>query len=100
MPKQNLPEKVAELWGWLLIVIAFVGVGIGTAFSTVYFLPGTLGEGIGVLFGCLIVIRGIRLATKQYKGKGTMHVISRTSASPDLDAANEEEKNSCISRNG
>ena len=89
MLKKNLLEKAAELWGWLIIVIAFIGLGIGATFSTIYFISGIAGKIIGLLLAFVIVILGIYIATKQYRGKGTMHALSRTIASPDLDNADE-----------
>jgi len=89
-------EFITEAIGWLLIVISplLIGLGIGAAF---YFSePGTFRLVLGILIAAYGLILGAVLATSIWKKKGTIHFLSRISATPELDAkeleSNEELK--------
>ena len=88
MVKKNIYyyfERLAELWGWIIIVASFVGLAIIGGLISRWLIEGTLGIVLGVFLGIVILSIGIYIATKYYKGKGTIFVISRTIATPELD---------------
>ena len=91
MHKTRGAEKLLELGGWLVIVGAFVGIGVGAVFVLSFLLGGLVGLFIGILMALVITGLGIYAATRAYKGKGTLHALFRTRASPDLDSPGGEE---------
>jgi hypothetical protein len=54
--------------------------------------PGTIRLIIAIAIVAIGLILGIIWATKIWKGKGTIHFISRVNASPELDPPDEETK--------
>ncbi len=51
---KNLPEKIAELWGWAVILMAFIGLSVLMASVFLYLLGGL----IGVISGIVAVLLG------------------------------------------
>lgn len=86
-------EFITEILGWVQIVAlpALVGIVIGALI--IYPNPTMIRLVFGVITAALGVAVGVLWATKQWKGKGTMWLISRTTASPELDRTEEEETN-------
>lgn len=78
-------ETISEMWGWIVIVLAFVGLGVGGYLVLSYLIKGVLGNIIGAFTGAITVFIGIKIANRAYKGKGTIFVLSRTIATPELD---------------
>ncbi len=87
---KNIPEKIAELWGWLVILFAFIGLGILVAAVLLFLLSGLIGIIMGLAVTLLAIYLGIRIANSIYKGKGTIHALSLTSATPELDKSEAE----------
>lgn len=90
--KKGFFDYVFEIIGWLQIVASplLLGLIIG---AIIYFPnPGTLRLVTGIFVATLGLIIGIVLATKAWKGKGTMHLVSRGMASPELDNLEDEKK--------
>ncbi|MTD67775.1 hypothetical protein [Flavobacterium sp. LC2016-13] len=82
-------EKITELIGWFQIVISptLLGTGVG---CIVYFNLQNLGGLIvGIIISIIGLICGIVLATKKFKTNGTIHFLSKVSATPELDNINE-----------
>jgi hypothetical protein len=79
-------EKVSEFWGGVVIAISILGVGV--IFGVILFsiLKGLLGTIVFWIITIASLFYGIYISIKNYKGKGTIHLLSRTMASPDLDA--------------
>jgi hypothetical protein len=67
----------------LLFICAFPGVIIYFNYSN------DTSMGICIFLAAAGLIAGIILATKKYKGKGTMEFVSRVSATPELDSKEE-----------
>jgi disulfide bond formation protein DsbB len=85
-------EKIMELLGWFQIVISptLIGLGIG---CIVYFnFQNLAGLILGIIISIIGLISGIVLATKKLKTTGTIHFLSRVSATPELDKINETER--------
>ncbi|HLS70171.1 MAG TPA: hypothetical protein VK027_00775 [Chitinophagaceae bacterium] len=80
-------EKLFEIYGWIQIVFSAILLA-GMVGVVLYF---TVSKIIGMIVGIIIVIFGMHIAYRAYKGKGTIHLLSRTIASPELD--NKEEEN-------
>ena len=85
-------EKITELIGWFQIVISptLLGLGIG---CIVYFnFQNLAGLISGIIISIIGLICGIVLATKKFKTTGTIHFLSRVSATPELDKIDETER--------
>ncbi len=96
-PKENnffrLFELCTEIIGWLEIMISptLIGGIIGAGIY-VYFQNLT-GKIIGISIAVIGLLIGIIWATKIFKSKkGTIHFMSRISATPELDNEAEEGK--------
>lgn len=96
MKKKNemfrILEKITELIGWFQIVISptLIGLGIG---CIVYFnFQNLTGLILGIIISIIGLISGIVLATKKFKTTGTIHFLSRVSATPELDKINEPDR--------
>jgi hypothetical protein len=96
-PKENkffkCFELMTEIIGWVEIMISptlitgIIGVGI------YFYFQNFTGKIIGISIASIGVLIGILWATKIFKSKkGTVHFMSRISATPELDNETEEEK--------
>ena len=82
-------EFLSELYGWFRIVLSFLIIGGILGAIAYYYIKGILGICIGIFIGVAGLITGVIVATKAWKKGGTMYLLSRTMASPELD---KEEK--------
>lgn len=82
----KLVEFISELFGWVRIVISFCAVGCGIGAIIYSCKKDSLGIYIGIFIAVIGLVIGIVVATKTWKGGGTMHALSRTMASPELDS--------------
>ena len=85
-------DYATEVVGWLQIVASPLLAGLVIA-ALIYFSNSStfrLVIAIGVILIALII--GIVFATRVWKKQGTMHFVSRISASPELDNLDEEKK--------
>jgi hypothetical protein len=93
MKKDNLDlfEKSTEAIGWFQIFMSPFLIGVIIS-AIIYFPnPNTLTLVLALVIILLGIIIGIRLASKIYKSEnGTIHFISRTDATPDIDELNKE----------
>lgn len=87
----QLLETIFEFFGGFVIVVSFIGLGVICYFGCSYFIGGMNGIIVGAFGGMLIIFWGIRVAIKAYKGKRTIHFISRVRASPELDYLDSNE---------
>ncbi|GAB0154876.1 hypothetical protein CHRYSEOSP005_01360 [Chryseobacterium sp. Alg-005] len=91
---QNIFEKFTEaIGGFLIFLSPFLIAVIIAAF--IYFPnPNTITLIIAIAIILLGIILGVKLALKIYKTKkGTIHFVSRTDATPDIDELlNQKEK--------
>ena len=90
--KKSVFEYFTEITGWIQIAISpfFIGIIIG---AVIYFLkPNKLTLIIAFIIAIIGLCIGIVWATKVWRKKGTIHFISRTMATPDLDPPTEETK--------
>ena len=86
---QKVFELITEIIGWVQIAIFPTLIGLSIGFLMYYNFDNIYGLVIGCIFGLIGLILGIALATKKFKATGTIHFISRLSATPELD---EDEK--------
>jgi hypothetical protein len=82
-------ELITESMGWLQIVAAPLLIGLVVAAIIYYPNPTTTRLVLGIFAAALGLIVGIIWATKQWKGKGTIWLISRTMSTPELDKQEE-----------
>lgn len=78
-------EIITEVVGWIQIVLSPTLLGIAFGLGIYYNFPNLTGMIIGVLIIVIGLIIGIVLATKKFKTTGTIHFLSRISATPELD---------------
>ncbi len=81
----KLFEKLFEILGWLYIAFAFSIVGVLAGYAVYYFVHSPSGIAVGIAIAAFGMIAGIIVATRSYKRKGTVHLLTRTMASPELD---------------
>jgi hypothetical protein len=83
--KRGFMDYLTEMIGWIQIVF---GCLVSTAIlsSILYlFIPSTLTFVMGIIVTSIGLIVGIFWATKSYRSKGTMTLIGRYRACPELD---------------
>ena len=83
--KLNFFDYLFEIIGWVQIVASLLLFGLVIG-AVIYFSnSGTLSLIIGISVATLGLITGIKVATSAWKKKGTMHLVSRFMATPELD---------------
>ena len=82
-------EKITEIAGWIRIVISFILLGVLLGLVIHYFIDNSIGLIVSIIVVIFVILFGIAAANKAWKGKGTVHLLSRVIASPELD---DEEK--------
>lgn len=83
-------DSLAEGFGWFQIVSSFLFLGCLLGLGFYVLLQNKIGLIIAIGVAILGLIIGIRMATKAWKGKGTIDLISRKSATPELDDSVEK----------
>jgi hypothetical protein len=83
-------EFITEVIGWLLIVASPFLIGLITGAVIYLREPSTLRLIIGIVIATSGLVIGIIWATNVWKRKGTMSLLSRTMATPELDNLDEE----------
>lgn len=78
-------EIITEIVGWLQIVLSPTLIGIAFGFGIYYNFPNQIGMASGIFIAIIGLIIGIIWATKKFKTTGTIHFLSRVSATPELD---------------
>ena len=90
--KKSPFEYFTEIMGWLQIAVSpfLIGSVIG---GLVYFSkPNTTRLVIAIIILIIGLVIGIIWATKVWRGKGTIHFMSRIMATPELDKIDEDKK--------
>jgi hypothetical protein len=85
-------EIITEIVGWIQIVLSPTIIGIAFGFGIYYNFPNEIGMVLGILIAVIGLIIGIIWATKKFKTTGTIHFLSRVSATPELDNFEKIEK--------
>ena len=88
--KLSFFDYVFEIIGWLQIVVSplLLGLLIGAG---IYFTNPNTGRMVaGIAVAILGLTTGIIIATRAWKGKGTIHLVSRVMATPELDELEED----------
>ncbi|ESU24007.1 hypothetical protein FLJC2902T_32050 [Flavobacterium limnosediminis JC2902] len=78
-------ELITEIIGWIQIVISPTLIGLGIGFIIYCNFENAFGLISGIALSLIGLILGIILATKKFKTTGTIHFLSRVSATPELD---------------
>lgn len=84
-------DQLSEITGWLLIV--FRATVLSFLLGCVIFvcLQDTAGLVLGIAVVLLGMFLGVTFATRKFKTTGTINLLSRVSATPELDQTNEKE---------
>ncbi|GGG44411.1 hypothetical protein [Epilithonimonas arachidiradicis] len=84
--KRNIFEESAELVGWVQIFLSPFLISLVLAAIVHFSFDSIFATIISLLLVIIGILVGIKFANKIYKSKqGTIHFVSRTSASPELD---------------
>ena len=78
-------EIITEIVGWIQIVLSPTLLGIGFGLGIYYYFPNQNGMILGITISVIGFIIGLIWATKKFKTTGTIHFLSRISATPELD---------------
>jgi hypothetical protein len=84
-------KLVTEIIGWIQIALSPTFFGLIIGFIVYNNFENIYGLIIGIIIALLGLIFGIILATKKFKTSGTIHFLSRVSATPELDKDEEKE---------
>jgi hypothetical protein len=90
--KMSFFEYATEVIGWLQIVASPLLGGLLIAALIYFSNPTILRLLIAIGIALIGLIVGIVFATRIWKKQGTMHFLSRVSATPELDNLDEEKK--------
>ncbi|MFD2890445.1 hypothetical protein ACFS5J_00240 [Flavobacterium chuncheonense] len=85
-------ELITEIIGWIQIALSPTLFGLIIGYIIYYNFDSIYGLIVGILVALIGLIFGIVLATKKFKTSGTIHFLSRVSASPELDNLEKSEK--------
>ena len=96
MPELNQPNQkpdnkpaffdyLFEVIGWLQIVFSLLILGLIVGLIIYFSNPGTFRLLLGIAVTLAGLIAGIVIADKAWKNKGTIDLVSRVSATPELD---------------
>ena len=78
-------ELITEIIGWIQIVLSPTLLGIALGAVIYCYFPNISGMILGILTAGSGLVLGIVFATKKIKTTGTIHFLSRISATPELD---------------
>lgn len=78
-------EFISEAVGWLLITLSPTGIGGFLGYVCFINLVQPLGWISFIGLPAIGFVLGATIATRQWRGKGTVHFLSRISATPELD---------------
>jgi hypothetical protein len=81
----KLFELITESIGWLQIAASPFLISAGIGIILYFSIPGITTLIIGSCITLIGLALGIYLATKAWKGNGTVSFLSRVSATPELD---------------
>ncbi len=76
---------ITEIIGWIQIVLSPTLLGIGFGYGIYYYFGSIYGIVSGILVAVIGFIIGLVWATKKFKTTGTINLLSRVSATPELD---------------
>lgn len=92
--KRNTFEETTEIIGWLQIFLSPVIISLIVSIVIYAAFDSVLSQILSILIFISGITIGIKLANRIYKSKeGTMHFVSRVSASPELDEKEKDIKN-------
>ena len=85
-------EFIAEIIGWLWIALSPLLIGLISGFLIYFSYPTAIGLLLAISLTILGLFIGILWANNAWRGKGTVWLLTRVIASPDLDDPNFETK--------
>jgi hypothetical protein len=86
----KLFELMTELIGWVEIMISPTLIGGMVGVGVYFYFENLTGKVIGISIAAIGLLIGVIWATKIFKSKkGTIHFMSRISATPELDKETE-----------
>lgn len=85
-------DSVAEVVGWIKIMIALLAVGVVLGWITYYNVPNTFGMILGIFIALIGLLSGLYFANKAWRSKhGTVFTATRHMHSPDVDKQGKKE---------
>lgn len=84
---------MTELIGWLLIVVSLLAISLALAAFIYFSYPTTVTFIVGLLICIAGLVTGMVVATRMFRSKrGTLWLLSRTTATPDIDESVSKEQ--------
>lgn len=90
LQKPGIFDFIAEAFGWMQIALSLFAVACLMGIVIYILKRDTVGLVIAIAVAGAGLVTGIMAASKAWKSKGTISLISRISASPELDKPEEE----------
>ncbi len=78
-------EFIIESVGFVAIVLSPTIIGLGIGFMSYRAIGDVYGEIAGIIISIIGFVLGLLLAVKKWKNGGTVHFLSRISATPEID---------------
>lgn len=78
-------ELITEIIGWIQIVLSPTLLGIAFGYFIYYNFQNRYGVTCGIAVAIIGFLIGLIWATKKFKTTGTIHFLSRISATPELE---------------
>lgn len=84
-------DEISEIVGWLQIVVSATILSFLVGCVIYICLQGAAGLVLGIAIVILGMFLGVTFATRKYKTTGTIDLLSKVSATPELDKINGKE---------
>jgi hypothetical protein len=78
-------EFISEIVGWIFIAVSPTGIGAFIGYFCYTGMDEPWGMVVWIALAAIGFVIGAIIATRAWRGKGTVHLLSRTSATPELD---------------
>ena len=88
----NFFSLITEIIAWLQIAASPFLISIAAGFIIYILRPGKLGFVIAISIAIVGLVIGITCAVKVWKKKGTVHFVSRVTATSELDNLDKNEE--------
>lgn len=83
-------DEISELIGWFLIVLRATSLSFLVGCVVYICLQGAAGLVLGIAIMLLGMFLGVLFATRKFKTTGTIDLLSKVNATPELDSNNKK----------
>jgi hypothetical protein len=82
-------EMITEAFGFIALAVSPALIGLGIGFISYHYIGNTFGLVIGIVIALLGLAGGIYLGLNKWKNGGAVNFLSRVSATPELNKADD-----------